>query len=166
MERVAFDDVENRVQPAAVRRSLTDALGCTDLAVNYYELAPGDSFAFAYHSHGSQEEVFVVLEGTATFETEDGDVEVGPDEAVRFAPGEFQRGWNRGDERVRAIALGAPLEYGGGDTLVDCPECGERTTHDIVTVEDEGHARAVVCTECRTETQRWRRGADGENEKV
>ena len=166
MERVAFDDVENRVQPAAVLKPLTDALGCTDHAVNYYELAPGDSFAFAYHSHDVQEEVFVVLEGTATFETEEGDVEVGPGEAIRFAPGERQRGWNRGDDRVRAVALGAPLAYEGGERLVDCPDCEERTTHDIVFVEDEEHARAVVCTDCGSETQRWRRGDDGENEWV
>lgn len=182
MERVAFDDLENSVQPAAVQKQLTRALGCTDLAVNYYELAPGDSFAFAYHSHDAQEEVFVILEGTATFETdasqsgadgstgetgsEDGDVAVGPGEAIRFAPGEFQRGWNRGDERVLALALGAPLAYEGGETLADCPDCGERTSHTIVRPDDEEHARAVVCTACGEETQRWRRGADGENEWV
>lgn len=167
MERVAVDDVENSVQPAAVLKSLTGALGCTDLAVNYYELAPGDSFGFAYHSHDAQEEVFVILEGTATFETEGGDVAVGPSEAIRFAPGERQRGWNRSDhQRVRAIALGAPLAYEGGERLVDCPECGERTSHDIVRPDDEPDARAVVCDACGTETQRWRRGADGENEWV
>lgn len=164
MERVAVDDVENSVQPAAVLKPLTDALGCTDLAVNSYELAPGDSFAFAYHSHDAQEEVFVILEGTATFETEDGEVTIGSNEAVRFAPGELQRGWNRGEERVHAIALGAPLAYEGGETLVDCPACGERTSHDIVRPDDEPDARAVVCTGCGVEAQRWRRGADGENE--
>lgn len=166
MERVAVADVENSVQPAAVQKRLTDALGCSDLAINYYELAPGDSFAFAYHRHDAQEEVFVVLAGTATFETEDGDVIVGPDEAVRFAPGEFQRGWNRGDERVRALALGAPLAYEGGETLADCPGCEERTRHDIVVPDDEEGARAVVCGSCGAETDRWRRGANGENERV
>ena len=164
MERVAVDDVGNSVQPAAVMKPLTDALGCSELAVNYYELAPGDSFAFAYHDHDAQEEVFVVFEGTATFETEGGDVEVGPGGAIRFAPGELQRGWNRGEDRVRALALGAPLVYEGGERLVDCPECGERTTHDIVRPDDEPDARAVVCTVCGVVTQRWRRGADGENE--
>lgn len=164
MERVAFDDVENSVRPAAVQKPLTHALGCDDLAVNYYELAPGDSFAFAYHSHAVQEEVFIVLDGTVTFETEEGDVTVGQNEAIRFVPGEFQRGWNRGDERVRALALGAPLAYEGSEILVDCPVCGERTSHDIVKPDDEPDARAVICMECGGEIQRWRRGADGENE--
>ena len=52
MERVRVDDVENDVQPAAVVSKLTGPLGLTDLAVNYYELEPGDSFAFTHHSHG------------------------------------------------------------------------------------------------------------------
>jgi uncharacterized cupin superfamily protein len=56
MEEVAVDAVENSVQPAALMGPLTDALGLTDLAVNYYELEPGDGFAFAYHSHEIQED--------------------------------------------------------------------------------------------------------------
>jgi uncharacterized cupin superfamily protein len=80
MEKVRIEDVENSVQPAAIMRPLTEALGTTDLAVNYYELEPGDSFAFAYHSHEIQEEVFYVQAGTATFETETGAVDVGAGE--------------------------------------------------------------------------------------
>ena len=57
MEKVHVEAVENSIQPAAVMRQLTGPLGTTDLAVNYYELDPGDSFSFAYHSHEIQEEV-------------------------------------------------------------------------------------------------------------
>ena len=53
-----------------------------------------------------------LLEGTATFQTEDGTVEVGADEAVRFAPWEYQEGKNESDDRVRALAMGAPKEMG------------------------------------------------------
>jgi len=163
MERVSVDDVDNRVGPASVIRGLTRPLEATDLALNWYELEPGDSFGFAYHSHGNQEEVFVIVEGVATFETESGDVEVGPREAIRFGPGEFQRGWNRSDERVVALAMGAPQETGSSTTLVDCPDCGERTDGRI---ERVGEGFRTVCAECETETGRWRRGADGENEWV
>jgi len=52
--------------------------------------------------------VFYVLSGTATFETEAGEVTVDAGEAIRFVPGEFQQGSNRGDERVVALAPGAP----------------------------------------------------------
>jgi uncharacterized cupin superfamily protein len=154
MEKIAIDEVDRSVQPCDVMRPLTDALGTTDVAINYYELAPGDSFAFAYHEHGLQEELFYVQSGTATFETEDGPVEVAAGEVIRFPPGEFQRGWNRGDERVIALALGAPLEYGEGRKLRDCPACGERTDHRLERIED-GDAMIAVCKTCETQTGRW-----------
>ncbi|MEF8802132.1 MAG: cupin domain-containing protein [Halolamina sp.] len=82
--------------------------------MNHYELEPWHSSSVAYHEHKLQKEVIHVISGTATFETGDGAVTVGPREAVRFDRTEFQRGRNRGDERVGTLAFGAPLEYGGG----------------------------------------------------
>jgi len=162
MERVTIDDVENDVQPAAVMRTLTEPLGATDVAINYYELEPGDSFAFAYHSHEVQEELFYVQAGTATFETEAGSIEVDAGEIVRFGREEFQRGWNRGDERVIALALGAPLEYGRQVKLRACESCGERTDNRLERIEG-GDRVVAVCTRCGAETGRWRRGSmDGE----
>ncbi|MEZ3115726.1 cupin domain-containing protein [Halobaculum sp. MBLA0147] len=171
MEHVAVDEVDNAVQPAAVMRRLTDELGCEDLAINYYELAPGDSFAFAYHEHSVQEEVFVVLSGTATWETESGTVTVGPNEAIRFGPGERQRGWNRTDEdgegeRVRALALGAPLSYGDQPKTAPCPECGEDAPVSIGRPDDDPEAVVTTCDDCGTEVGRWVRGDDGDNERV
>ena len=171
MKRVRVDDVENSLQPAAVMRPLTDALGLTDMAVNYYELEPGDSFAFAYHSHEVQEEAFYVISGTATFETEEGSVEVDANEVVRFGRDELQRGRNRGDEPVRALVLGAPLEYGEMPRLRYCPDCDAERDSELDRVTepgDDGEAsgrEAVItrCAECGTETGRWYRGPmDGE----
>jgi uncharacterized cupin superfamily protein len=164
MQRVRIEDVDNDVQPAAAMRKLTKPLGLTDFAMNYYELEPGDSFAFAYHSHAVQEEVFYVIEGSATFDTEEGPVEVGPAEAIRFGREEFQRGWNRGEERVVALALGAPLEYGEQVKLRDCPTCGEPTDNRLERVDGDGEEIVVAyCRECGTETGRWYRGSmDGE----
>jgi len=108
MKRQSLDEMESRMGPADVVRPLTDALGAADMALNYYELAPGDSFAYGYHAHDAQEEVFYVQEGAVTFTTAEGDVEVGAGELVRFGPGEYQRGVNRGDERVVALAPGVP----------------------------------------------------------
>lgn len=162
MEKVAVDDLDNSIQPAAVMRHLTKPLGLTDMALNYYELEPGDSFAYAYHSHGVQEEAFFVVSGVATFDTEDGPVEVGPKEAIRFDRGEFQRGWNRGDEDVVALAFGAPLEYGTIVKLRDCERCGEQTDHDLTRADDE-EAVVALCKECDDETGRWYDGSmDGE----
>jgi len=159
MEKIRIEDVDNRVQPAAEMRRLTEALGLEDVSINYYELDPGDSFGFAYHSHEIQEEVFYVQEGTATFETEGGPVEVGQGEVIRFGPGEFQRGWNDGDERVRALALGAPLEYGTLVMLRDCPACDEQTEATLDRREADDQKVAVAhCAECGEETGRWTRG--------
>lgn len=158
MNRVRVDDLENAIQPAAVMRHLTDPLGLTDFALNYYELEPGDSFAFAYHSHEVQEEVFFVVSGTATFDTEDGPVEVGAGEAIRFDRGEFQRGWNRGDEPVVALAMGAPLEYGENVKLRHCEACGEEVDTSLERADDE-EATVAICKECGAETGRWSRGS-------
>jgi len=158
MEKVRIDEVENSVQPAAVMKHLTDPLGATDLAINYYELEPGDSFAFAYHDHAVQEELFYVQSGTATFETDDGPIEVAAGEVIRFGREEFQRGWNRGDELVRALALGAPLEYGTQHKLRHCPDC-EAETENTLEGTNDGNAVVAYCEECGTETGRWVEGS-------
>jgi uncharacterized cupin superfamily protein len=160
MERVTISEVENAVQPAAAMRHLTTPLGLTDVALNHYELEPGDSFAFAYHSHEIQEEVFYVQSGTATFDTEDGPVEVGPREVIRFDREEFQRGWNRGDERVVALAIGAPLDYGRQIKLRYCESCEEETDNSLERAEEGGgEVRVALCKECGEETGRWYRGS-------
>jgi len=97
MEKFAINDLELTPNPpAAVQRDLTRPLETCDVALNYYELEPGDAFASAYHHHQIQEELFYVIAGTVTFETTDGPVEVGPGEVVRFPRGEYQRGTNHG----------------------------------------------------------------------
>jgi uncharacterized cupin superfamily protein len=154
MERVVADEVDSWLSPAAEKRPLGEALGAEEMAVNYYELDEGDSFGFGYHRHPGQEEVFYVMAGTATFETEDGDIEVGAGEAIRFAPGEWQRGTNRGGERVRALALGAPADSGDADIRRDCPDCGERTPASVERAPD-GEGLVTVCGDCGAETGRF-----------
>ena len=155
MEKVRIEDVESRTTgPSDVRRPLTAALGATDLALNYFELAPGDSFAFGYHAHSEQEEIFYVQSGTVTFETEDGQVEATSGEVVRFAPGEYQQGTNRGDERVVALGLGAPKDGGDLDLRRECPDCDERTPNSIQRAE-YGDGLVTVCEDCGAETERF-----------
>lgn len=48
MEKVRIDDVDDRMGPADVKRPLSRALGAEHVAINYYELDPGESFAFGY----------------------------------------------------------------------------------------------------------------------
>jgi uncharacterized cupin superfamily protein len=154
MRKATIEEIDSWMGPASVKRSLTKALGTEDVSMNYYELEPGESFAFGYHSHAGQEEVFYVMDGEATFETDEGEETVGAGEAVRFAPGEWQQGWNRGEDRVTALAIGAPQESGETDILRECPDCGERTEQEIGRAED-ADALVTHCLDCGAETGRF-----------
>ena len=156
MQRVAVDDVDVVTSPMEVhdvRRPVSRALDTEHVAMNYFELAPGDEFAGGLHAHGDQEEVFYVLAGTVTFEVgrERERVDVGAGELVRFAPGEFQSGFVRegADEEVVAWAFGAPgarHDWDQLETLIDCRSCGEELPH-ATELTDEGRFR-FTCTEC------------------
>jgi uncharacterized cupin superfamily protein len=154
MDKVTISEIDRYVDSATVMRPLTAALGASNVAINYYELAPGDSFAYGYHAHEGQEEVFVVTAGTVTFETESGEVVVGPGEAIRFAPGEYQQGTNAGDERVEALAIGAPQDGGDLDLLRDCGTCGGRTSQTVEWTDDRD-AKLTRCLDCGSLTGRF-----------
>jgi uncharacterized cupin superfamily protein len=153
MEHVSLDEIDPWMSPARSKRSLSHALGAEHLAMNHYVLDPGERFGFGYHRHADQEELFYVLEGAATFETEGGDVTVDAGEAIRFAPGEWQLGRNDTDEQVVALALGAPADTEELDVVRGCPDCGERQAVRIEPTDDRD-ALVAICEECGAETVR------------
>ncbi|GAB6880143.1 cupin domain-containing protein [Halorubrum gandharaense] len=163
MDHAAFDDVPNDAYDDlhADRRVLTETLSADGLALARYELAPGDRLSGAVHTHLEQEEVFVVLTGAVTFEVgRDADsaesVTVTADEAVRFAPGEFQSGFVSvdADEHAVVLALGAPRESGETrvsripvfDHDVSCPDCGRGDLR--FAREDDETDDDLVCPDC------------------
>ncbi|MFB6070688.1 MAG: cupin domain-containing protein [Halanaeroarchaeum sp.] len=154
MRRVTLDDLESRMGPADVAYALTESLQAADVAINYYELAPGDSFSYGLHAHADQEEVFYVQSGTVTFHLADGEMVVQAGDLVRFPPGEYQRGVNEGDERVVALAIGAPQDPGETDVRRTCPECGTRTSQSLELADDRSEIR-TVCEDCGTVTGRF-----------
>lgn len=151
MKQVSVDELDTEGE--ARRLGLSDALETTDFAINRYSLDPGEEFSSGLHTHMDQEETFYIVSGTATFEhatdpLEDTvTVEVGPNEAVRFGPGEYQTGSNYGDEPVEALAFGAPK--GSEDVRVPgpCPECET----DALQLTFDGGEMGTVCPECGTE---------------
>ena len=150
MEHVSIDDVEPDAFGSEIdRRGLAGPLGASDVALNRYRLQPGERFSDGLHAHMDQEEIFVVIEGTATFETLDGDVTVDAGDAVRFAPGEFQSGKNDGDGEVVAFALGAPRDSEDVRIPQECPECGHENMRAIP--GDDGFA--LRCPECEAELE-------------
>lgn len=155
MNKVSIEDIDTPASnsPADVLRPLSQALDTNGLAINYFELAPGESFGYAYHRHQDQEEVFYIQSGTPTFETETGDVDVEAGEAIRFPPGEFQLGTNQTDDRVKALALGVPRDSEEIEYFIECPQCSERTIQTPEITEDQ-EALLIRCSECETETDR------------
>jgi len=145
MEVTSIGDGAEMPNKATIKRSLSDALETTDLSLNYYELEHGDEFSNALHTHLDQEELFYIISGTATFETEKGQIELSEGEAIRFGRGEYQHGYNDEDERVVALALGAPK--GSTEFRFECPYCGTRMQpHKNV---EENTGRVVYhCREC------------------
>ncbi|MFD1587617.1 cupin domain-containing protein [Halorientalis brevis] len=155
MEKVSLDDVKienNPLKVHSVRKPVSDALDTEEFAFNYFELEPGESFSGGMHRHHDQEELFYVLDGTATFETPDEEVEVAAHGCIRFARSEYQTGGNRGDELVRGFAIGAPGKHHDWDeleALLFCSECGEETDHDMA-LTDDGQFE-IACQQCGSE---------------
>ncbi|WP_440763451.1 cupin domain-containing protein [Natronorubrum sp. DTA7] len=142
MNRVEIGDLKPKPYDEelhADRRPLSEPLGTDHVAITRYVLESGERFSGSVHAHFDQEEVFVVLEGEATFEvpsdgpgSDSAEITVAENEVIRFAPGEFQSGRNDGEEQVVALALGAPRNTEDiriaripvlEDRDVSCPDC-------------------------------------------
>jgi len=89
----------------SVTRSTSDAAGLENVAVNRYEVEPGEEIPLAYHYYDDQEEVFYVLSGSLSVETPGRTYEVA-DEAFVVEPDSPQRAYVPEDADGRAVALG------------------------------------------------------------
>jgi mannose-6-phosphate isomerase-like protein (cupin superfamily) len=81
-------------------------LGLEKSGVSLFRLPPDTRVPFG-HRHGEQEEVYVVIEGSARLKLEDEIVELGALDAIRV-PGEVARGMEGGAEGAAILAFGAP----------------------------------------------------------
>lgn len=159
MERTAFE--ASPVDGDTVdRQGLAEPLNTDGVAINHYRIAPGEGFPSGLHTHADQEEVFLVLDGTATFEVLDDALGSDPDrprtgravtvdagEAIRFAPGEYQSGDNRGDEPLVTLAVGAPRDTTDVRVPVSCPDCGDAD----FALDTGGDTLSFVCPACGAE---------------
>jgi quercetin dioxygenase-like cupin family protein len=160
MDKVAIDDVRSEVNPMEVhdvRKPVSKVLGTEHFAMNYFELAPGDSFSGGLHTHHDQEEVFYVESGTTEFDVgQDGEETVTVDEGelIRFEPGEFQTGGVPEDADGTAVgwALGAPgaqHDWDDLESMVYCQDCDEEVPHGV-DLTDEGRFE-MTCSACGNE---------------
>jgi mannose-6-phosphate isomerase-like protein (cupin superfamily) len=81
-------------------------LGLERSGLSYFRIAPGFRMPFG-HRHAEQEEVYLVLSGSARVKVEDEIVELGPLDAVRLPP-TVAHGMEAGPEGAEIIAFGAP----------------------------------------------------------
>jgi mannose-6-phosphate isomerase-like protein (cupin superfamily) len=74
--------------------------------ISYFKLAPAFRVPFG-HLHSEQEEIYVVLSGSARVKLGNETLELKPMDAVRIPTG-TTRGFEAGDEGAEILAFGAP----------------------------------------------------------
>ena len=74
--------------------------------LSYFRLAPGFRIPFG-HRHAEQEEIYVLLGGSARIKLEDDIVELSRWDALRVPPG-TTRGMEAGPDGAELLAFGAP----------------------------------------------------------
>jgi uncharacterized cupin superfamily protein len=103
------------LSPQLEARMARVALGLENSGVSYQRLAPDFRVPFG-HKHKNQEEIYVLVSGSARIKLEDEVVDLRPFDAVRV-PKDTMRGFEAGPEGAEFIAIGAP-NTGPGDAEV------------------------------------------------
>jgi len=97
-EQFGYEDTESRF--ARVPLELENS------GLSYFRVGPNFRFPFG-HRHGEQEEVYVVISGSARMKLEDEVIELKALDAVRV-PGDTTRGLEGGPDGAEVLAFGAP----------------------------------------------------------
>ena len=105
------DDVEDMAPkfgfaPNLESRFARKPLGLEKSGISYYRVSGGYRIPFG-HRHGEQEEVYLLLSGSARMKLDDDIVELRPLDALRV-PGEVVRAFEAGPDGAEIVAFGAP----------------------------------------------------------
>jgi mannose-6-phosphate isomerase-like protein (cupin superfamily) len=113
---VAADAVDDSYSDSDVPgefRSLTEALGCGQLAVTLIRVPPHSDFEQGTgHHHGEIEELYLITRGTLTMRFGDEVEEVAAGSVARVAPGTTRSHRNLGGEPVEMWAVSRKLDHG------------------------------------------------------
>jgi len=96
--------------PNMESRFARGSLGLQQSGVSYFKIAPDFRVPFG-HRHAEQEEIYVLLSGSARMKLDDEIVELKPLDAVRV-PGSTPRGMEAGPDGAEILAFGAPNTEG------------------------------------------------------
>lgn len=96
--------------------------GCDNLGASFFEIPPGAS-SFPLHIHHANEELLLVVEGSPTLRTIDGERELAPGEVVACPPGRrgAHRLDNRADEPARVLIVSTMI----GPDVNEYPDSGK-----------------------------------------
>jgi mannose-6-phosphate isomerase-like protein (cupin superfamily) len=95
-----------QLSPGLESRFARKPLELENSGVSYYKIAPDFRTPFG-HRHGEQEEVYIVIGGSARLALDDEVVELAQWDAVRI-PSSTMRALEGGPEGAEEIAIGAP----------------------------------------------------------
>lgn len=145
MESRSPDDIDTvELSDDVLLWSYREPIGASDVALNRYQIAPNARVPWGLHAHYDQEEIFVVLDGSLTFQTLEGECRVDRDEVIRFEPGSYQTAKNVTDEPVTYLAIGAPPDTEDIRIPRPCPACDAVELQLELTEADSG-LRCVQC---------------------
>jgi quercetin dioxygenase-like cupin family protein len=94
------------LSPSLESRFAREALGLERSGVSYFRIAPGFRMPFG-HAHEVQEEVYLLVSGSARLKLDDEVIELRPWDAVRIAA-PTMRALEGGPEGAEVVAFGAP----------------------------------------------------------
>jgi mannose-6-phosphate isomerase-like protein (cupin superfamily) len=92
--------------PGLEFRHASKALGLERSGLSYQRIPPDSRFPYG-HTHGEQEEVYVVMRGSGRMKLDDDVVAVEEWDVVRVPPGTW-RGYEAGPEGLEILVIGAP----------------------------------------------------------
>jgi mannose-6-phosphate isomerase-like protein (cupin superfamily) len=93
------------------------ALELENSGLSYFRAAPGFRVPFGHH-HSEQEEIYVVVAGSARIKLGDDVVDLGPWDAIRV-PAHLTRALEGGPEGAEILAFGAPSHENADAQMVE-----------------------------------------------
>jgi mannose-6-phosphate isomerase-like protein (cupin superfamily) len=94
--------------PNVEARFAREPLELDQSGVSYFRIAPDFRMPFG-HRHQTQEEVYLVVSGSARMKVDDEIVELRPWDAIRVPP-DTTRGMQAGPEGAEVVAFGSPTQ--------------------------------------------------------
>ena len=92
-------------------------LGLENSGLSYYRVAPNYRLPFGHH-HSEQEEVYLVLSGSARMKLDEDIVELGEWDALGV-PAKVTRGFEAGPDGAEILAFGAPSNDNADAEMVE-----------------------------------------------